>query len=44
MLNGSLLGVGDEILGLTVSGIDRRTVIFTGRGQRIALQLGSAQP
>jgi hypothetical protein len=44
MLNGSLLGVGDEILGLTVGEIGPRTVVLEGRGQRIALQLGSAQP
>jgi hypothetical protein len=40
MLNGSLLGVGDEILGLQVDRISQRTVTLTGRGQRIALQLG----
>ncbi len=44
MLNGSLLGVGDEILGLTISEIAPRTVVLEGRGQRVALQLGSTEP
>lgn len=44
MLNGSLLGVGDDILGLTVSEIGPRTVVLEGHGQRIALQLGSERP
>jgi len=42
MLNGSLLGVGDEVLGLEVTAIDPRTVTLTGHGQRISLQLGPA--
>ena len=41
ILNGALVTVGDEILGLRVEQIARRTVILTGHGLRIALQLGS---
>ncbi len=44
MLNGSLLKVGDEILGLTIAEIAPRTVVLEGHGQRVALQLGSAAP
>ncbi len=41
ILNGSLLTVGDEILGLRIAGIARRTVTLAGQGRRIALQLGA---
>lgn len=41
ILNGALVTVGDEILGLRVEEIARRTVILTGHGLRIALQLGA---
>ncbi|MCZ6726764.1 MAG: hypothetical protein O7A98_05350 [Acidobacteria bacterium] len=41
MLNGALLTVGNEILGLRVTDIGPRTVILSaGQGRRIALQLG----
>lgn len=43
MLNGSLLKVGGEILGLQVVSIAPRTVTLAGQGQRIALQLASAR-
>lgn len=41
MLNGSLLRVGSEILGLRIVSIAPRTVTLAGQGQRIALQLAS---
>jgi hypothetical protein len=43
LLNGSLLQVGSEILGLRVAEIQQRTVILTGHGRRVALQLGPGQ-
>jgi len=42
MLNGALLTVGSEILGLRVVAIAPRTVTLSGQGQRIALQLASS--
>ncbi len=42
VLNGSLLSVGSEILGLRVAAISERTVTLEGRGKRYALQLGAA--
>jgi cytoskeletal protein RodZ len=44
MLNGALLQVGDDILGLEVTAIEPRTVTLVGRGQRIALQLDTEHP
>lgn len=42
MLNGSLLTVGSELLGLRIVSIAPRTVTLVGHGQRIALQLAGA--
>jgi hypothetical protein len=44
MLNGALLVVGSDILGLRVTDIEPRTVMLSARqGPRIALQLGSGR-